>query len=122
MIGSRAWRALMRRDILYRRRNIIGSLFEFFLPIIFVGFLVLIKQSVENSDSFAPVTVEESYPGNSDSLKFFSFTDYVTSLQADRKCVEAASIPWRSGNEEAGYDNSGLSISGMLKYFCLFVF
>jgi hypothetical protein len=92
------------------------QLLELFLPIIFVGFLVLIKESVENSDSFAPVTVSESFPANSDSVQFFSFTDYVTALQADRKCVESASIPWRSGGEDSaagGYDDSGLSISGI---------
>lgn len=80
------------------------------MPVIFVGFLVLIKMSVENSPSFAPVTVPEFFPDNSDSLKFFSFTDYVTTLQAERKCVASPSIPWRSS--EAG-DDSSLSITGI---------
>ncbi|KAG7367343.1 ABC-2 family transporter domain containing protein [Nitzschia inconspicua] len=110
MIGSRAWFALMRRDLIYRRRNIIGTLFEFFLPIAFVGFLVLIKNAVEDSESFAPVTVPDTFPDNSDSLILFSFTDYVTTLQAERKCVASPSIPWRSSSQ--GSDSS-LSITGI---------
>ena len=110
MIGSRAWRALMRRDLIYRRRNIVGSLFELLLPIIFVSFLVLIKSAFENGENFAPTEFPDYFPDNSDSLISFSFTDYVTALQADRQCVSSASIPWRSG-EDGG--DSGLSITGI---------
>jgi hypothetical protein len=90
--------------------SICTQLFEFFLPIVFVGFLVLIKMSVEDSESFAPVTVPDSFPTNSDSLKLFSFTDYVTTLQAERKCVASPSIPWRSSSDG---DDSSLSITGI---------
>eukprot|EP00536_Pseudo-nitzschia_multiseries_P003231 jgi/Psemu1/284283/fgenesh1_pg.48_\ len=96
MIGSRAWCALMRRDLLYRRRNIVGTFFELVLPILFVWFLVLIKNAVENSDSFAPQEIPAMYPSNNDALRIFSFTDYVTTLQAERKCTESMSFsfPW----------------------------
>jgi len=87
MIGSRAWCALMRRNFLYRRRNIVGTIFELCLPILFVWFLVLIKGAVEDSDSFAPVEKPAIFPTNNDALKIFSFTDYVTALQAERKCT-----------------------------------
>ncbi|MGK3757334.1 MAG: hypothetical protein ACI8RD_009648 [Bacillariaceae sp.] len=87
MIGSRAWRALIRRDLIYRRRNIIGTIFELCLPIAFVGILVLIKGAVENTDSFSPEEIPANFPTNNDVLKIFSFTDYVTTLQADRKCI-----------------------------------
>jgi hypothetical protein len=86
------------------------QLFEFILPVMFVGFLVLIKSSVEDSESFAPETFPDTFPTNSDSLIFFSFTDFITSLQAERKCVSSASIPWRSGSEG---DDSSLSITGI---------
>jgi hypothetical protein len=155
MMGSRAWRALLRRDILYRRRNIVGSvrltfaiaealsscyylltyylclsiylryhsslydpfiikLFEFFLPIVFVGFLVLIKSAVENSDSFAPEFVEANLPVGNDAFKIFSFTDYVISFQADRKCAPAGSAPWLTGGaSDDGSSSSGLGITGI---------
>ena len=100
----------MRRDLIYRRRNIVGSLFELLLPIIFVSFLVLIKNSFEGSENFAPTEFPDFFPENSDSLISFSFTDYVTTLQADRKCVSSPNIPWRSG-EDGG--DSGLSITGI---------
>jgi hypothetical protein len=87
MIGSRAWRALMRRDLIYRRRNIIGTIFELCLPILFVGILVLIKGAVENTANFSPEEIPANFPTNNDALKIFSFTDYVTTLQAERKCV-----------------------------------
>lgn len=101
----------MRRNVIYRRRNIIGSFLEFILPIAFVGFLVLIKNAVEDSASFAPVTVPQVFPSNEDALIFFSFSDYVTSLQAGRKCMRTIDIPWRA-NSEDGSDSS-LSITGI---------
>jgi len=88
MIGSTAWRALMRRDLLYRRRNIFGSIFELCLPIAFVGILVAIKIAVENTANFAPEEVDAIFPTNNDALKIFSFADYVTALQAKRTCTD----------------------------------
>lgn len=93
MIGSRAWRALMRRDLIYRRRNIIGSIFELCLPIAFIGLLVWIKSAVEDSATFEPEEVPEFIPTNNDALKIFSFTDYVTALQAERKCTFDSDTP-----------------------------
>ena len=77
----------MRRDLIYRRRNIIGTIFELCLPILFVGILVLIKGAVENTANFSPEEIPPNFPTNNDALKIFSFTDYVTTLQAERKCV-----------------------------------
>jgi len=101
MIGSRAWRALVRRNLIYRRRNIVGSFFELCLPIAFVGILVLIKGAVEDTASFAPEEILASFPTNNEVLKLFSFTDYVTALQADRKCVDEISSS-TSFSEEGG--------------------
>jgi len=99
MIGSRAWCALMRRDLLYRRRNIIGTIFELFLPIAFVGILVAIKGAVEDTDAFAPKEVEADFPSNNDALRLFSFSDYVKALQAKRICTENNDSPpaWAGG-------------------------
>lgn len=88
--------------------HIFLQLFEIALPIAFVGFLVLIKMSVENSENFAPEFVEADLPTGNDALKIFSFTDYVTSLQADRKCAVVGPAPWL-----ADADSSGLSITGI---------
>lgn len=78
----------MRRNILYRRRNIIGTIFELFLPIAFVGILVAIKGAVEDNPNFEPKEVEAKFPSNNDALKLFTFKDYVTALQAKRVCVD----------------------------------
>lgn len=100
MIGSRAWFALMRRNLLYRRRSIISTVFELCLPILFLGFLVWIKISFQDSASFAPVEVPENFPTDNDALRIFTFTDYVTALQADRQCVAGVpgfDFPWSAG-------------------------
>jgi hypothetical protein len=88
----------------------IHQLFEFLLPVAFVCFLLLIKMTVEDSKWFGPETFPDIFPTNSDSLILFSFTDYVTSLQAERRCVSSVSVPWRGSSESE--DNS-LSITGI---------
>jgi ATP-binding cassette subfamily A (ABC1) protein 3 len=76
----------MRRNLIYRKRNIIGTLLEIFLPILFVFFLVLIKNAVEDTDGFKAEVIEAKFPSDSDVLSTFSFSDYVISLQAKRVC------------------------------------
>lgn len=85
-----------------------SQLFEFFLPILFVGLLVLIKMAVENSDSFAPVFVEPVFPTGNDAIKFFSFTDYVTTFQADRKCT----VNYNAVGSPDGFGVTGISEQG----------
>lgn len=89
----------MRRDFLYRRRNIIGTIFELCLPIAFVGILVAIKGAVQDSESFAPQEVEAEIPANNDALKLFTFGDYVKALQAERICTYNNELPpaWAGG-------------------------
>jgi hypothetical protein len=82
-------------------------LLEVFLPIIFVGFLVLIKSSVEDSGSFAPEEIPAGFPNDINSLIPFSFSDYVTALQAPRFCEEIAGDPndlGISGINDKGYN------------------
>jgi len=68
------------------------QIFELCLPIAFVGILVAIKGAVEDSDAFAPEEVAAKFPSNNDALKLFSFTDYVTALQAKRVCTASSDI------------------------------
>ena len=51
---------------------------------------------MEDSDSFAPETVPANFPTNYDAVKIFSFSDYVTALQAERICQEVEPIPYVS--------------------------
>ena len=69
------------------------------MPIFFVGILVLIKGAVEDSDTFSPEEIPAIFPSNNEALKIFSFTDYVTALQAERKCTATTDfpLPWRGG-------------------------
>jgi len=110
MIGSRAWRALMRRNLIYRKRSWIGTILELGLPLLFLGFLVLIKRALENSDSFDAETVNATIPSDDDAFKPLSFQDYVTAMQAERQCViERNSYTGKgvfkiSGIEDEGYN------------------
>jgi len=83
---SRSFRALLRRNLIYRKRKPVSSLLELLLPIGFICILVAIKLAVKNTDGFFPETVEPSFPPNKESAIPFSFTDYVTAIQAERKC------------------------------------
>eukprot|EP00538_Stauroneis_constricta_P006033 CAMPEP_0119570644 /NCGR_PEP_ID=MMETSP1352-20130426/43716_1 /TAXON_ID=265584 /ORGANISM="Stauroneis constricta, Strain CCMP1120" /LENGTH=1964 /DNA_ID=CAMNT_0007620313 /DNA_START=556 /DNA_END=6450 /DNA_ORIENTATION=+ len=87
MLGSRSFGALMRRNLIYRRRNLIGTLLEFILPVGFIAILVAIKASLEGNENFSARTVPASFP--TDSVVPFSFGDYVKALQAERTCVAA---------------------------------
>lgn len=49
-----------------------------------------IKKAVEGSSGFEPTLVPAYMPDEGDLFTPLSFTDYVTALQADRQCVEAA--------------------------------
>jgi ATP-binding cassette subfamily A (ABC1) protein 3 len=113
MIGSRSWRALMRRNLLYRKRNIVGTLCELLFPILFVFFLVLIKLSVENSSNFMQETIPAYFPNNSDAAIAFSFTDYVTALQAKRVCQTIPAVPGRSPDgEKTDFGITGIDSKG----------
>jgi hypothetical protein len=58
--------------------------------------LVLIKKSVDDSDSFSPETFPAYFPGNEEAFQIFSFSDYVTTLQAERLCKTIDPVPFRS--------------------------
>ena len=83
----------MRRNFVYRKRNVIGSLLEFLLPVAFVCVLVAIKASLDGNENFSPQPVEAQIRDNSDAFITLSFTDYVTAIQAQRKCVPSYTNP-----------------------------
>ena len=58
------------------------------LPICFVAILVAIKNAVSDTDGFAPEIEPADFPDENDILQAFSFTDYVTAMQAKRVCQE----------------------------------
>ena len=143
---SRSFRALCRRNLIYRKRRWISSvrlaqrgtqqqlqqllllppllssltylpslslsvsldsirwqLFEFILPVAFVGILVGIKKAVENTETFKPRVVPASYPSADEVLRGYFFLDYLTSLSAEKRCM-------------AGWGPTGFLISGIDPY------
>ena len=87
------------------------QILEFVLPVLFVGFLYLIKWSVQDTDGFSPETISASYPGNDDTLNIFSFTDYVTAMQAERFCEGRDAFFWEEDQDDA-YSISGIPFGG----------
>ena len=81
------------------------------LPVAFVLILVAIKNAVvkdDNSDNFQSQIIEAVYPNAS--YTALSFQDYVTALQATRRCVERIDDPdtgkssfWITGIPDQGY-------------------
>ena len=73
--------------------------------------LVLIKNAVQNSSSFAPETIPAYYPNNNDSQIPFSFGDYVTAIQAKHVCQSM--LPSLSFFSSAYVQSANLEISGL---------
>lgn len=83
------------------------------MPIAFVGLLVLIKNSVEDSAGFAPETIPAYFPTDEDTLSTFSFTDYVKAMSATHVCQDDPNAPYPFPGREFE-TASTLSISGIL--------
>jgi hypothetical protein len=83
------------------------------LPIAFVGILVLIKTSVEDSDGFAAETIPAYFPPDEDILSTFSFTDYVKAMSATHVCQDDPNTPYPFPGRDFE-TASKLSISGIL--------
>lgn len=56
-IGSRAWRALMRRNLIYRKRHFVAAGFELVLPVAFLGIVVGLKNAsdIEDDDFYSEI-------------------------------------------------------------------
>jgi hypothetical protein len=79
-------------------------------PVAFVFFLVLIKWAVEDSPNFVQETIPAYFPNNSDALLAFTFSDYVTALQADRFCEKIPPVPYYTPQGQ----KSDLGITGIV--------
>lgn len=109
MIRARSFGALLRRNFIYRKRNIIGSIAEIISPILFILVMVAVKVSLQDNPSFSPEVVPPSFPPNEDAIITYSFNDYVTAIQAKRQCFAQInpynSNPWAiTGLENQGYN------------------
>lgn len=49
-IGSRAWSALMRRNLVYRKRHFVSTAFELLLPVAFLGIILALKNAADIED------------------------------------------------------------------------
>mmetsp|Transcript_15159 Transcript_15159/g.25138 ORF Transcript_15159/g.25138 Transcript_15159/m.25138 type:complete len:1684 (-) Transcript_15159:977-6028(-) len=102
---SRAYFALLRRNVIYRRRNIVGTFLEIALPVGFVCILLGIKIALEDTDGFQPQVVMATFPNENQAIIPLSFSDYVTSLQTTRICqISDPSADW--DYEISGYEDS----------------
>lgn len=59
-IGSRAWRALMRRNLIYRKTHYIASASEWLLPIAFLGIVVSLKNAADIGNDDIVSTVKSA--------------------------------------------------------------
>jgi len=73
----------MRRNAIYRKRHIVGTVMEFVLPFCFVWIMVAIKNSVD-LDEVRPSL--EYLPHDNQVVTPFTFEDYMVALQAQRVC------------------------------------
>lgn len=116
MLGSLAWRALMRRNMIYRKRNWLGSIFEFILPFCFVWVLVAIKNAskldqAERIDAKTPQDYPDSFNNPNPLLREenpfpfrpFSYYDFEVAMQSERICTTAADEDF----DISGYLNRG---------------
>eukprot|EP00956_Cyclotella_meneghiniana_P036631 scaffold128092_cov21-Cyclotella_meneghiniana.AAC.1 len=92
---TRAFRALLWRNTIYRRRRRLASLTEFFLPAFCIFILYIIKYDLESdpNSSLGATVIPDYYPTNDDVIIPFSFHDYVTALRAERVCMENPAPP-----------------------------
>lgn len=90
-LTSPQFRALMRRNLLYRRRYFVSLLLELALPVSFAALLLWIKHLAKDeiSSSTTPSRHVPAYiPRNYDAKQILSFSDYVTGIVAKRVCYD----------------------------------
>lgn len=80
------------------------------MPVGFIALLVLIKSSVEDTEGFKPTLVEAKFPTTNDATIMFSYSDYVTALQAKRVCKLSPGVGGGFGSRRS---NTDFEISGM---------
>ncbi|KAL7567855.1 hypothetical protein ACA910_000596 [Epithemia clementina (nom. ined.)] len=95
----------MRRNCIYRSRNLIGTFLDIALPVGFVGILLAIKGAVDNSGADI---VPAIYPDNSYAFRPFSFQDYITAVRAEKQCE----MQYDGNGEEMGLGITGINQQG----------
>lgn len=155
-IGTPAWRALMQRNWIYRRRNWLASvsqnfhllgrldatsrslvllvftsliltvnvcislhmqLLEMALPVVFVAIVVAIKNAVQRNtpEDFEAQIIPPEYPARS--YTPLTFQDYVTAMQAVRKCTNVA----MDGSQLTVMEITGIPNRGYVSYVCVVI-
>ena len=80
---------------------------EIILPPLFVLFLVLIKNAVDNAGGLESETVDATFPAIS--VTPLSFNDYITAMRAQRVCQSTGT---NSNDDDDKYDISGIFDNG----------
>ena len=78
---------------------------EIILPPLFVLFLVLIKNAVDNAGGLESETVDATFPAIS--VTPLSFNDYITAMRAQRVCQST-----NPNDDDDKYDISGIFDNG----------
>lgn len=87
----RSFRALIWRNLIYKKRRPFSSLADILLPVVSIYLLAHMKGYVENFDFFQPQVIPAYIPTDKDVLTPLSFGDYVTGMNAKKQCVIASS-------------------------------
>jgi len=93
VVVSNGWSALMRRNLIYRKRHWLATIAECALPVLFCYILVVFKGLAEQSDHFQPTFVPPKFSSDLEAVQLLSMTDYVKALQAKRICVNKTITP-----------------------------
>jgi len=96
----------MRRNVIYRARNPIGTLLEILLPVGFLAILVAIKETAGNN--LTSDTEPAIIPENDMAFRPLSFQDYLTAVRADKVCEEQFDLE----GEPMGLGISGIHFQG----------
>jgi len=100
--------ALLRRNFLYRRRSWLGSIIQLIAPVAMISILLSIKEVLKDDATFKPRTIKAVIP--KESIKPFSFLDYITAVQTPRTCVP---MPLEIRLQDSNFLFRPYSISGI---------
>lgn len=85
------------------------------MPILACFLLAALKETAEKSDHFKPRIIEANLPSDRQAVQIFSFTDYVTALQAKRICLNKTNSDtttskknWHKAKLKHPFDISGM--------------
>jgi hypothetical protein len=108
MIFSRAWYALMIRNVIYRKRFYVTTSLELLLPIFGIVGLIVIKNAVENAGGLDSEIIPPSFPSPEKTFVPLTFGDYLTALQAQRLCIKNTEEEMKRTGTELQYHITGI--------------